>query len=80
MKEKTEPKKTDVQVVEDGKQVIIEAMTRAEAKRKIEDLYKQAKEKGLDVSGGFIAFNYEKVDTGEKPFSAKLTFNDPKSI
>ena len=80
MKMKDKTKDTDALTVEDGKQVVIEAWTRAEAKKTIDGLRKQAEEKGLDTEGGFIAYDYEKADMDKKPFSATLKFNDPKSI
>jgi len=74
-------KKTkDVLTAEAGKQVTIEALTRKEAAKKVKELREQAEKKGLEASGGFVVFNYEKADEGKKPFSATLKFTDPTNI
>ena len=68
----------NLQAIEDGKQVTIETKTRAEAVEKVKALRQKAKEKGLEATGGFIVFDYEKE--GGMPYSATLNFTDPSNI
>ena len=68
----------DLQAIEVGKQVTIETKTRTEAVEKIKALRQEAMEKGLEATGGFIVFDYEKE--GDKPYSATLNFTDPSNI
>jgi HJR/Mrr/RecB family endonuclease len=70
----------DTQAIEHGRKVTIEAKTRAEAVERLKELRKQAADKGLDAVGGFIVYDYEKEDIGGAPFSATVTFIDPKNI
>lgn len=80
MTDKTNANDNDVPAVEHGGQVTIEAKTRAKAAGMLEELRKQAADKGLDAVGGFIVYDYDKDDNGEKPFIATLEFKDPKNI
>ena len=66
------------QAIENGKQVTVETKTRAEAVEKVKALRQEAKEKGLEATGGFIVFDYEKE--GDMPYSATLIFTDPSNI
>ena len=72
--------KNDNQALEDGKKVTIEAKTRAEATEKVNALRKQAADKGLKATGGFVFYDYEKEDEGKNPFSATLKIIDPSNI
>lgn len=71
--------KNDNQALEDGKKVTIEAKTRAEATEKVNELRKQAEDKGLKAIGGFVIYDYMKEDKGLNPFSATLSFIDSKN-
>lgn len=71
--------KNDNQALEDGKKVTIEAKTRFEATEKVKELRKQADEKGLKAIGGFVIYDHMKEDEGKNPFSATLSFIDPKN-
>lgn len=72
--------KADTQAIEHGVQATIEAKTRAEAAERLNELRKQAADKGLETTGGFIVYDYEKEDADCDPFSATVTFIDPKNI
>lgn len=72
--------KNDNQALEDGKKVTIEAKTRAEATEKVNALRKQAEDKGLKATGGFVFYDYEKEDEGKNPFSATLKIIDSSNI
>ena len=80
MTDKTNANDNDVPAIEHGGQVTIEAKTRAEAAEMLEELRKQAEDKGLNAVGGFIVYDCEKDDNGGKPFSATLEFTDKKNI
>ena len=71
--------KNDNQALEDGKKVTIEAKTRAEATEKVNELRKQAEDKGLKAIGGFVIYDYMKEDEGKNPFSATLSFIESKN-
>ena len=71
--------KNDNQALEDGKKVTIEAKTRAEATEKVNELRKQAEDKGLKAIGGFVIYDYMKEDEGKNPFYATLSFIDSKN-
>lgn len=80
MNDNTSDEGKDTQAIEHGRKVTIEAKTRAEAAEKLNELRKQANDKGMETIGGFIVYDYEKEDIGGAPFSATVAFNDPKNI
>ena len=85
MSKKIEKTQADVQVLVNeevkkpsivvGKEITIEAETRAEAKAKLSELHSKAKAEGLKATeGGFIQFEQKNyLDPGK--FIATITFN-----
>ena len=68
-----EEEKTIAQAIIPGKPIKVEASTRAEANKKVEELRKQAEADGLtETSSGFVFFDPEKE--GDNAFSAILMF------